>query len=69
MQWIHPSQSFFLHQSQIGFIRCHVQSKMEAKVLDMCMGESLFKKMETSKKKSKNLNQYQAIIHSSTKTM
>ena len=26
---------------------------MEAKVLDMCMGESLFKKMETSKKKSK----------------
>ena len=44
---------FFLRQSQIGFIRCCVQSKMEAKVLDMCMGESLFKKTETSKKKSK----------------
>ena len=43
----------FLCQSQIGFIRCRAQSKMEAKVLDMCMGESLFKKTETSKKKSK----------------
>ena len=43
----------FLRQSQIGLIRFCVQSKMEAMVLDMCMGVSLFKKVESSKQKSK----------------